>query len=565
MSKIKTTFKKIDVLPMVKHYMNQLGIFDIFDKYVPNVNGADIAPAQVLCMLVMNIIVAPKPLYKVDGWATDYLDGITKQAVISGKYNDDRIGRDLENLFGSDCDSIMTETSANAIRVYELETKIMQNDTTSITFLGQYENQNPEALHITHGFNKDHRPDCKQIVFGLNTTEDGHVPISYHAYNGNQADVNTHIPNWDGLRKQLATEDFIYIADSKLCTIDNLHHIDKNDGKFITIMPKNRKESVIFRERLQQGEEISWQPAYSTEHSRKKGEVIIYQTFSEETSWEGYPIIWVHSSSKEKQDYSSREQRICKAEKELNELLPKLNKYKLKSKEQIEGAISKARKGSGDFIEVELLESIEIKDVQKGGGRPGPNTKYTKKKLVTYHIQWERNEEAIGMATRTDGIFPLITNTELPAAEVLQAYKKQPFLEKRFYTTKSILEVAPMFLKKNERIQAMLFLYFIALMVVSLIERNIRKQMEEMEIDNIAILPERRKTERPTWNNICYFFRNLHIAIVTAGEHVISSAVNGMTELHRLVCKLLQVPIKVYECLQDGWWNFELETGADSG
>lgn len=560
MPKINTTFKKLDVLPMVKHYITRLGIFDIFDRYVPNVNGADIAPAQILSMLVMNILVAPKPLYKVDEWAMDYLDGIAEQFVIAGKYNDDRIGRCLDALFSSDRAGMMTEASAMAILVHELETKIMQNDTTSVTFLGRYDNQSTKAVHLTPGFNKDHRQDCKQIVFGLNITEDGHVPISYHAYNGNQADVNTHIPNWDSLRQQLATEDFIYIADSKLCTINNLHHIDKNDGKFITIMPKNRKESVQFRERLQQGEEINWQPAYSTEHSRKNGVFITYQTFTEETSWEGYPIIWVHSSSKEKQDYNSREQRISKAGKKLDELSLKLNKYNLKTRDQIEAATSKACKGTDDYIEVELVESIEIKEVKKGRGRPGPNSKYTKKKLITYHIKWQRNEEAIERSVKTDGIFPLITNTDLPAAEVLQIYKKQPFLEKRFYTTKSILEVAPMFLKKNERIEAMLFLYFIALMVVSLIERNIRKQMEEEEIDNLAILPERRKTERPTWNNICYFFRNLHLAIVTADEHVISSAVNGVTELHRLVCKLLQVPNEVYDCLQDGWWNFELET-----
>jgi len=100
-------------------------------------------------------------------------------------------------------------------------------------------------------------------------------------------------------------------------------------------------------------------------------------------------------------------------------------------------------------------------------------------------------EEAIEQASKTDGIFPLITNATLPATEVLQIYKKQPFLEKRFYTKKSVLEVAPVFLKNNQRIEAMLFLYFIALMLVSLIERNIRRQMVEKEIESIPILPAR--------------------------------------------------------------------------
>ena len=39
-------------------------------------------------------------------------------------------------------------------------------------------------------------------------------------------------------------------------------------------MPRNRKEASSFRERLQKGETIDWQPAYATEHSRKKGHLI---------------------------------------------------------------------------------------------------------------------------------------------------------------------------------------------------------------------------------------------------------------------------------------------------
>ena len=114
-----------------------------------------------------------------------------------------------------------------------------------------------------------------------------------------------------------------------------------------------------------------------------------------------------------------------------------------------------------------------------------------------------------------------------------------------------------MFLKNNKRIEAMLFLYFIALMLVSLIERNIRRQMTEEGIENLPILPARKKTKTPTWNNIRYFFRNVHLALITKGGKVLQSTVKGVTGLHHLLLKLLKVPFSVYENLQDGWWNFE--------
>ena len=563
MEKMDTKIKHVDVIPMVKHYMTELGLHELFDKYVPNDNGFEIKPAQVLCMMVMNIVVAPKPLYKVDEWLIEYMDGKAENMDIAGKYNDDRLGRCLQALFGSDRHSFMSEASVAAIRVHDLETKRIHNDSTTVSFAGAYNHQSPEAVQLKFGHNKDNRPDYKQIVFGLNITEDGHVPISYQAFDGNQADVSTHRPNWDSLREFLASEDFFYIADSKLCSEDNMHHIEKNNGKFITIMPKNRKEVSEFHERLRQGEKIDWQPAYSTEHSRKKGQQIIYQTYSDERSREGYHIIWVHSSSKGKIDLNTRERRIAKAEENLKELLPKLNRYYLKSKDQIEKAIAKASKGVGNFVKVEIIEEKTIQEVKKGPGRPGSNTQYKDKEKTTYHIQWHRDEKAIEQASKADGIFPLITNTILPAADVLRIYKKQPFLEKRFYTKKSILEVAPVFLKSNQRIEAMLFLYFIALMLVSLIERNIRRQMLEEKIESLPILPAKMKTKAPTWNNIRFYFRNVHLALITKGEKILQSTVKGVTKLHYLLLKLLKVPFSVYDNLQDGWWNFEFikETG----
>ncbi len=556
MARLDTTIKKVDVLPMVKYYIDELGLYELFDECIPNTNGCDIAPAQALCMMIMNIVAAPKPLYKIDEWLLDYADGQSEQIDKAGKYNDDCLGRHLERLFKADRHVLMSKASVSAIIVHELLTDRIHNDSTSISFTGAYANQKPEAVWITHGYSKDHRPDYKQVVFGLNITEDGHVPLTYQLFDGNQADVSTHIPNWNSLREFLAKEDFVYVADSKLCSVDNLHHIDVNQGVFITLIPKNRKEVKEFYERLQQGEEINWQEAYSHQHSRKKGKIVKYSIYAEATTWEGYRIVWVHSSSKEDKDRNSRIRRIEKAEENLKELSGKLNKYRLKSREQIEKALSKARKGSGDFLQVEIIENKNLERVKVGSGRPGPDSKYKDKETISYAIKWQRDAEAIERAEASDGVFPLVTNSSLPPVEVLQIYKKQPFLEKRFYTKKSILEVAPVFLKKNERIEAMMFLYFIALMIVSLIERNIRAQMAEQKVESLAILPSGMKTKTPTFANIQYFFRSLYLAMITRGDKVIQTTIKGVTEKHALVLRLLKVPRQVYDNLRDGWWNF---------
>ncbi len=94
-----------------------------------------------------------------------------------------------------------------------------------------------------------------------------------------------------------------------------------------------------------------------------------------------------------------------------------------------------------------------------------------------------------------------------------------------------------------------LLLYFIALMLVSLMERNIRKQMVEKQIENLSILPARMKTKKPTWNNIRFFFRSIHLALIIEGEQLLQHRVKGVTKLHRLLLKLLlrKCPLFLYQ------------------
>ena len=102
----------------------------------------------------------------------------------------------------------------------------------------------------------------------------------------------------------------------------------------------------------------------------------------------------------------------------------------------------------------------------------------------------------------------------------------------------------------------MLFLYFIALMLVSLIERNIRGEMKKAQIKSLPIRPSGLPTKAPTWENLQHFFRNIHLAIVRQGEQQLQSAVKGISTLHAKLLRLLKVPLSVYEHLMDRWWLF---------
>jgi len=241
------------------------------------------------------------------------------------------------------------------------------------------------------------------------TTEDGHVPLSYRLYDGNQADITTHCPNWDGLRQLLDKEDFIYIADSKLCSAENFDHITAHGGKFISLMPRNFKEVTVFLDAVRAGKELPWTHEFCLPDSRKKNRAIIYRIHEDERSRGGYRILWVHSSAKQqqRQDEKRRESIIEKSEQALEKLSAGLNQYQLKTRASIEKSITKACKNTGDLIQVNLIENKTYVKVKIGRGRPGSQTQYETQDVITYQLEWHRDADAIATKTLEPmGFFP---------------------------------------------------------------------------------------------------------------------------------------------------------------
>ena len=106
------------------------------------------------------------------------------------------------------------------------------------------------TLAITFGHSKDHRPDLKQLLYILTVTEDGGVPIYFTSASGNTSDDTTHQQTWDVLCQLVGRSDFLYVADCKLASTGNMNYIACQQGYFITVLPRTRKEDQQFRQRL---------------------------------------------------------------------------------------------------------------------------------------------------------------------------------------------------------------------------------------------------------------------------------------------------------------------------
>jgi len=144
-------------------------------------------------------------------------------------------------------------------------------------------------------------------------------------------------------------------------------------------------------------------------------------------------------------------------------------------------------------------------------------------------------------------MYPLLTNDKsLTSRQVLEAHKRQPTVEKRFEQTKTVFEIAPVLLKNEGRIEALFFLYFIALLVQALIEREMRKAMERENIAHIPLYPEDRANRRPTADQILRLFSLIERHTLLENGQEVQLFEPELTDLQRQVLGLLDVPQTAY-------------------
>jgi transposase len=250
--------KAVGPLPLLNRFLERLKIKAFLDKSVPSGDRRQrLAPAVGLGVLLRNILLSRKPLYGLAEWAQRFDSALLGLPAGTPQYfNDDRVGRCLDALFLADRATLMTEIVVHAVEEFDLDLKELHNDSTTVSFTGKYPAADGMAARgrpthrITHGANKDHRADLKQLLFVLTTTANGAVPIWAHVDHGNTSDDTTHIRTWETLRKLCGTADFLYVADCKLCSAQNLSHLHQHSGRFVTVIPATWREHAQFYEWL---------------------------------------------------------------------------------------------------------------------------------------------------------------------------------------------------------------------------------------------------------------------------------------------------------------------------
>ena len=539
--------------PILNHFLGRMAFSRIVRSCMGTRYKGILDHAQTLSVFIQNVILSPAPLYRIAEWAHP-IDPVALEltAAEMRSLNDDRVARSLDALVTPRARTLFFRLALHIIEQFELDTKRIHHDTTTVTFAGLYKTSISEP-RITRGINKDHRPDLKQLVFGLNVTADGAVPISHDVYSGNRTDDTIHRSNVDSLRQVLGCTDFIYVADSKLATRKNLAHVAKYGGKFVTVLPRTRIEDKRFRKSLREGAPVRWRKLVEIENHRRKSDPpdVYYSTADGpgETS-EGYRIVWNRSSQKTELDALARETSLKKAEAELFDLNTRLNLSKLRKRPAIRKKVTEilAKHNCRRFLKVRIASKTHIETKRQRRGRPKKNDPVKRVRTRVYHLEVSRNKEPLRAEARTDGVFPLTTNletTKAPKKEVLLIYKYQPYVEKRHALFKKELEVAPVYIKKPLRAVGLIHAVFLSMTLDALIERTVRLNMIRDGIEALPILPEGRETKTPTTARILEMFSSVCWYEFERGDETVTFPIQ-LSELQKQLLRLLDMAPSAY-------------------
>ncbi len=564
------TLRSYDVgaLPIINRILERMRLSDILKQSLPDDDPRTQLPThRGLLVLVRNILSSREPVYGVGQWASSYApDLFDMWHHEMDRLNDDRVGRCLDRLFdGLDADLIMTVVR-HVIEQFHINLDELHNDSTTVSFYGAYWEAEEESrvrgrrtLAITFGHSKDHRPDLKQLLYILTVSNDGGVPLYFTSANGNTTDDTTHRQTWDLLHQLVGRADFLYVADCKLATSENMNYIARQQGRFITLLPRTRKEDQQFRKRLlKKPDSIRWDELYTvTKEIITKGKVFrqtmdrLSVSEEEMTSSEGYRLLWYHSSKKVDRDSQRRARQLQRATQELIELRDRLQgpKTRFRERSKVDAAVQEIleKYDVESLLPVDVLEQDKPTFRQASKGRPGKDTKYVKKVKKQFDISWSVDPIRVAEAESLDGIFPLISNAkQMTAEEILRAYKRQPIIEKRFSQLKTDFAVAPIYLKSVTRIQALLAVYFFVLIVQTLLERELRQAMERAGIESLPLYPEGRACRRPTTRKILDLFDGVQRHELTLPGREPEVMVTDLSPLQKQVLKLLGISEKSY-------------------
>ena len=519
--------QNLDHLGIVAGVCQEIDLIGQLDAHVPD-TGRTVSVGQAVQAMVLNGLgFVGRALYLTpEFFRTKPIDLLIGEGIEADDLNSDSLGKALDHLYETGITEAFIAVSSHALRVYGISVDFLHADTTAFSLHGEYETEDqvdenePQPIAITYGHSKDHRPDLKQAVLGLICGGQSRVPLYLEVLSGNSSDKTTLPQMVQSYKDQLSEDEDMppMVADAAFYSASNITPADEME--WVSRVPATLNEAKAAL--------AETDPAQMT-HSSRDG-YAWYETTSDYGGVEQRWLVVLYDPHRQR-DLARLDRRIDQERQKLEKQLNKLHKRTF-------NCAADAQQALADFDTQWTFHTVSA--------MPGRET------ITEWVIEASlaQNEAVIAQHRKPLGKYIIATNIidaeRLPPEALLALYKAQnTSVERGFRFLKDPMFFAhSLFLKKPERIMALLMVMGLSLLIYALAEHHLRAQLIAQE----QTIPDQKgkPTARPTLRRVFQLFEGIHLLAITSGEQR-KRMVTNVTDLHLQIATLLgQQVLKFY-------------------
>lgn len=299
----------------------------------------------------------------------------------------------------------------------------------------------PEGDKRRYGYSRDKRSDCVQVVIALVVTPEG-FPLAYEVLSGNTGEKRTLKAFLAKIERQYGKARRIWVMDRGIPTEETLEEMRRSDPpiQYVVGTPKGRLSAL--EEPLLK---LSWQEARQSVRVKLLAK-------------EGELHVLVHSRDRVGKERGIRRRKLKALWERLKELKEQQPSY-----ESLLMKLGAAKEQAGrvwSLVEVTLPEA--------------PKTKKGRKKRVG-EFKFALRKEKLREVLRREGRYLLRTNLrESDPAKVWEFYLQLTEVEEAFKNLKGDLSIRPIYHQTQSRIEAHIFVCFLAYCVQVTLRQQLR-------------------------------------------------------------------------------------------
>ncbi|MEY8201037.1 MAG: IS1634 family transposase [Colwellia sp.] len=506
--------KGLDHLGLVAGMNKELGIAKLIDKALPEQsNDKLISYGQLVEAMILNGLgFVGRTLHMYPQYFKERpVERLIGKGIKAEHINDDALGRCLDKLYETGVSGIYQTLSASVVEHLELPCEGINLDSTSIHVDGSYKHDDDsKAVKLVRGYSRDHRPELNQVVLNLITENKAGIPVYMQAASGNINDnegfkniVKHHISSL-----KAAQECQYFIADAALYTAQTIQSLDEQKQLFISRAPQKLKQvkeaiaqqNTLDFKALDNGYSAAW---LESDYGKVKQHWLL-----------------IRSEQAKKREQHTLDKRMEKESNAALKAFKKLSRQRFACSLDADNALKLWLK-SHDELAISDSEILKHA-IFTQSGRPKLNQEPDSYEYqITGQLYWSLKNRKQRLQEK--GMFMLATNDlseTLTMEKMLSLYKSQQSVEKGFRFLKSPdFLTSSLYLKKPERIEALLMVMTCCLMVYAALEHKIRRELKAQSVyfPNLKYKPSQNPTAR--WVFFC--FQGIHVLTISDEQQLV--------------------------------------------